>query len=195
MWKSAKRIHSGWFDFRDHRNGDLSAFLSFTGILMAILAGSTVLQLQTCSRTCHRRLASSCHTIAPPNATKLGKFMDDLAFKLRPPMARSLPLPRDISLLRLWRALLVCMWQRQSCRRMGRRRRIHDCSTTPKSDVVLRPLLRFLTAHRLLLSDGDPSTTRFGLTAATRLLLEEAPGSAWGMVIVRPATIRTDGRI
>ena len=58
--------------------------------------------------------------------------------------------------------------------------------TTPKSDVdALRRLLRFLTAHRLLLSDGDPSTTRFGLTAATRLLLEEAPGSAWGMVIVQ----------
>lgn len=168
--------------------------LSFTGMLMAILAGGAVFlqpsDLQPyVSPTTGQFLPPA---IAFQAATKLGKFMDDLAFKLRPPMAQ---ISSAASGYQLTQALASFARMHVAEAILASANEETDGladafdiarKTTPKSDVdALRRLLRFLTAHRLLLSDGDPSTTRFGLTAATRLLLEEAPGSAWGMVIVQ----------
>jgi hypothetical protein len=168
--------------------------LSIAGGAIALLAGGAIL-LQPSDL---KPFASPTTGQALPPAilfkfgTRLASAVDSFAFALKPPMAQ---LSAAASGYQLTHALASFARLRVAEAIEAASSKdtdgLADCvdiarHTKPSTDAdALRRLLRYLAAQRLLVASDDPSTTRFGLTPATRLLLKGEPGSLWGMVQVQ----------
>lgn len=120
--------------------------------------------------------------------TRLGNFLDWLARSAKPPNIALFGMingHQQTQAVKVFAKLRMAEALEAHATGGDRRADVLDVASAVGADPeALRRLLRFLAASGLVDSDGDPSTTRFGNTPASRYLLKEAEGSLWGAAVL-----------
>ena len=169
-----------------------------TSMLVALLAGGLAMLIESKSDLQAFRSPTTGYELPPLLAfkvgTQIGAMMEAVAFRLKPPMAQIADGTRGYqsthALGAFARLRVAEAIEATADARSDGLADVFDISrhTEPATSAeALRRLLRYLAVQGYVASNGDPSTTRFGHTAGTRLLLKEVPGSLWGMAVVQAA--------
>lgn len=115
-------------------------------------------------------------------ATKLSAIVDKLAFAVKPPLAQAMTLLSGYQATQAI-GLFAHMRIAEAIETLnpGGASEVSSIAAVVGADAdALRRLLRFLSALGFVASDGTPATTKFGNTAASKLLIKDSPGSVWG---------------